>query len=34
MIRLLDQGLFADLVAAARQAPRRRLHRNFHPDDA
>ena len=34
MIRLIDQSLFADLASAARQAPRRRLHRNFHPDDA
>lgn len=34
MIRLIDQALFADLSASAAQAPRRRVHRNFHPDDA
>ena len=34
MIRLIDQSLFAELIGAARQAPRLRVHRNFHPDDA
>lgn len=34
MIRLIDQSLLADLIGAARQAPRLRVHRNFHPDDA
>ncbi|MCG2578502.1 WbuC family cupin fold metalloprotein [Dechloromonas sp. XY25] len=33
MLRLIDQALFAELSAAAGQAPRRRVHRNFHPDD-
>lgn len=34
MIRLIDQSLMAGLSEAAGQAPRRRVHRNFHPDDA
>lgn len=34
MIRLIDQSLLADLIGAARQAPRLRVHRNFHPNDA
>ncbi len=34
MVRLIDQALFAGLSASASQAPRRRVHRNFHPDDA
>ena len=34
MVRFIDQALLAGLSAAAGQAPRRRVHRNFHPDDA
>ncbi|HLO62602.1 MAG TPA: WbuC family cupin fold metalloprotein [Azonexus sp.] len=34
MVRLIDQDMFAGLSAAAGQASRRRVHRNFHPDDA
>lgn len=34
MIQLIDQPLFAALSESAGQAPRRRVHRNFHPDDA
>ncbi|MBS1130344.1 MAG: hypothetical protein H6R16_1346 [Proteobacteria bacterium] len=33
MIRRLDQSMMVALVESARQAPRRRVHRNFHPDD-
>uniref|UniRef100_Q47IL4 Cupin fold metalloprotein WbuC cupin domain-containing protein n=1 Tax=Dechloromonas aromatica (strain RCB) TaxID=159087 RepID=Q47IL4_DECAR len=33
MIRWLDQSMMVALVDSARQAPRRRVHRNFHPDD-
>lgn len=33
MIRRLDQSMMVTLVESARQAPRRRVHRNFHPDD-
>lgn len=33
MIKLIDHVLMAGLVESARQAPRRRVHRNFHPDD-
>jgi len=33
MIRRLDQSMMVALVDSARQAPRRRVHRNFHPDD-
>lgn len=34
MIRVIDQSLMAGLTESAGQAPRRRVHRNFHPDDA
>lgn len=34
MIRMIDQSLMAGLTESAVQAPRRRVHRNFHPDDA
>jgi cupin fold WbuC family metalloprotein len=34
MIQLIDAALFAELSTSASQAPRRRVHRNFHPDDA
>jgi cupin fold WbuC family metalloprotein len=34
MIKLIDQTLMGHLVDAARQAPRGRTNRNFHPDDA
>lgn len=33
MITVIDRSLMAGLVDAARQAPRRRVHRNFHPGD-
>ena len=33
MIKRLDQSMMAELVESARLAPRRRVHRNFHPDD-
>ncbi|MBS1140418.1 MAG: hypothetical protein H6R13_1871 [Proteobacteria bacterium] len=33
MITRLDQSMMAGLVESARQSPRRRVHRNFHPDD-
>lgn len=34
MIQLIDHALLAVLSESASQAPRRRVHRNFHPDDA
>ncbi|WP_434513682.1 WbuC family cupin fold metalloprotein [Dechloromonas sp. ARDL1] len=33
MITVIDRSLMASLVDAARQSPRRRFHRNFHPDN-
>lgn len=33
MIKRLDQSMMVALVESARQSPRRRVHRNFHPDD-
>lgn len=33
MITVIDRSLMSGLVDAARQAPRRRVHRNFHPGD-
>lgn len=33
MIKRLDQSMMLALVESARQSPRRRVHRNFHPDD-
>jgi cupin fold WbuC family metalloprotein len=34
MIKLIDQTLISNLVDSARQLPRRRTNRNFHPHDA
>lgn len=34
MIRLIDETLLDGLCAEARQSPRQRKNRNFHPDDA
>ncbi|MDE2440202.1 MAG: WbuC family cupin fold metalloprotein [Betaproteobacteria bacterium] len=33
MIQFIDQALLAELSASAAQLPRRRMHRNFHPDE-
>ena len=34
MVQLIDRALLAGLSESASQAPRRRVHHNFHPDDA
>lgn len=34
MITLIDRRLLAEVGAEARQSPRRRRNRNFHPDEA
>ena len=33
MITLIDRSLMSELEVVARQSPRRRVHRNFHPDN-